>query len=123
MASSDSETILEVSRMSSHVAALRALTLPIEHVNPNTHEKKLQVLDRIGVLAKVKDFVPDEEVEHQWVYVGSDEGACIDFSLLNEKDKIKYGRLVMVLDTGHEDQVYLNPLPVLAPSGLSHSGQ
>ena len=29
-------------------------SLPIEHVNPNTQERKLQVLDRIGVLAKVR---------------------------------------------------------------------
>ena len=52
----------------------------------------------------------DDEVEHEWVYIGSDEGACIDFSLVDPKSAEKYGCLVMVLDTGHEDQVHLKNL-------------
>lgn len=55
--------------------------------------------------AKVRGFVPDHEVEREWCYVVSDQGA-VDADLLNTPFS-KYRRLCHIPGGGHEDTTTL----------------
>ncbi len=74
---------------------------PCVMVNPNDQIKIKFVVDEVCRLAKVRDFVPDDKVEREFVFIGSDNGARIQIDQNNSSDS-KYRRVHIVPGIGHE---------------------
>ncbi|KAJ1437220.1 hypothetical protein B484DRAFT_241378 [Ochromonadaceae sp. CCMP2298] len=80
--------------------------LPVLLENPSKKEAIQRVLETLGQMAGVKDFVPIPR--RRWIYVSADQGAisvCMKFLDENRKDG-RFGNLRYVLSGGHESMCY-----------------
>jgi hypothetical protein len=97
--------------------------------NPNTEDRITRVLDAIGKMAKLRGFVPEEEVKREWVNVTADLGAImVMFKRIENEDKREekssnYENFRFVFPTGHEAMSCMKAiLKLMMEMGYEHLG-
>lgn len=95
-----------IARVAAHVPdpATAVDVLPVLPYEPVGHYKIRKVYTRIGELAGLRGFVPDDKVRCEWTFVMSDQGAVDLTALLSDS---KFRNLDHIPGPGHEEAIIL----------------